>query len=90
VEVGALYSHLAIANRFLLGDMDRVSHFVMVKEPLVHEYDPISSWVCIAVENEHVESASGNFALDMILIEEPRNGESDDRKDDEYDYADNG
>jgi hypothetical protein len=90
VEVGALYSHLAIANRFLLGDMDRVSHFVMVKEPLVDEYDSLGSGVGVAIENEHVESTGGHFALDMILIEEPRNGESDDRKDDEYDYADNG
>jgi hypothetical protein len=70
--------------------MDRVSHFVMVKEPLVDEYDSLSSGVGVAIENEHVESSGGHFALDMILIEEPRNGESDDGKDEEYDYADNG
>jgi hypothetical protein len=76
MEVGALYSHLAITDRFLLGDMDRVSHFVMVKEPLVDEYDSIGSGVGVAIENEHIESSGGHFALDMILIEEPRNGES--------------
>jgi hypothetical protein len=76
MEVGALYSHFAITDRFLLGDMDRVSHFVMVKEPLVNEYDPIGSGVGIAIEYKHIESSGGHFALDMILIEEPRNGES--------------
>ena len=76
MEVGALYSHFAITNGLLLGDMDSVSHFVMVKEPLVNKYDPISRGVGVAIDNEHVESASGNFALNMILIEEPRNSES--------------
>ena len=90
MEVGALYSHLAVTLRSLLGDMDSVSHFVMVEEPLVDEYDSLSRGVGVAIENEHIESSGGHFALDVILIEEPRNGESDDRKDDEYDYADKG
>jgi hypothetical protein len=90
MEVGALYSHLAVTLRSLLGDMDGVSHLVMVEESLIHEYDSLGSGVGVAIENEHVESSGGHFALDMILVEKPRNGESDDRKDEECDYADNG